>query len=241
MEDINYYEILGVSKNASYTEIKKAYRILAKKHHPDTIASPTPEQQKYFAQITEAHAVLSNLEKRRRYDETLFGEQQKQKGPSERPRYTGYPYFQYDIFTPYIHAFFMGSGAKSKEQTFRAILFNYRTLLVAAVGALYFFKFFSSMSGVVVEKKIEMGLFDDIAYTLTLKTDKEKEKSKHVKPYFYDRIKVGDRIEKHFFSFDYKVNGEETESMTAPLFLRQAIFIYLFISGCLLFLEYTRK
>ena len=240
MEDKNFYEILGVSPNATYTEIKKAYRILAKKHHPDKLTNPTPEQQRYFAQITAAYTVLSDLGKRRRYDETIQGKGQQ--GQSTRPQYAGYPIFRYDFFTPWIYSFFMGSDkVRSREETFRVIVFNYRTVLVACVGALYFFKFFSAMSGTVVEKQIDTGLFNNIAYHLILKSDNEKERTKRVKPEFYDTIKVGDRIEKHFFSFIYKVNDQEIDAVTGPLFLQQVVLIYLFICAGLFFLDYTRK
>lgn len=61
-----YYEILGVSPDASPKEIKKAYRRLAKKYHPD--ASQTEEMTRKFQEITEAYSVLSDVEKRRQYD-----------------------------------------------------------------------------------------------------------------------------------------------------------------------------
>ncbi|MDO5135381.1 MAG: J domain-containing protein [Eubacteriales bacterium] len=63
----DYYEILGISRNASENEIKKAYRGLAKKYHPDSNKG-NPEAEKRFQEITEAYAVLSDGEKRKLYD-----------------------------------------------------------------------------------------------------------------------------------------------------------------------------
>ncbi len=62
----DYYEILGVSRNATKEEIKKAYRELALKYHPDRNKSPDAEEK--FKEISEAYAVLSDDEKRAQYD-----------------------------------------------------------------------------------------------------------------------------------------------------------------------------
>ena len=67
-----YYQILGLSKNASQEEIKKAYRKLARKWHPD-INPGNAEAEKKFKEISVAHDVLGDKEKRKLYDE--FGEE----------------------------------------------------------------------------------------------------------------------------------------------------------------------
>ena len=67
MEYKDYYATLGVPKTATQAEIKKAYRKLARELHPDT--NKDPEAEKRFKEANEAHAVLSDAEKRKQYDE----------------------------------------------------------------------------------------------------------------------------------------------------------------------------
>ena len=67
MEYKDYYKILGVEKTATQDEIKKAYRKLAMKHHPDRNAGKKSSEEK-FKEITEANEVLSDPDKRKKYD-----------------------------------------------------------------------------------------------------------------------------------------------------------------------------
>ncbi|MBA2761141.1 MAG: J domain-containing protein, partial [Segetibacter sp.] len=67
MDFVDYYKILGVDKNASEGDIKKAYRKLARKLHPD-LNPNDKEAHKKFQQVNEANEVLSDPEKRKKYD-----------------------------------------------------------------------------------------------------------------------------------------------------------------------------
>ena len=68
MSKRDYYDVLGISKHSSNQDIKKAYRKLAKKYHPDT--NPGDEKaEKLFKEVTEAYNVLSDEEKRKLYDQ----------------------------------------------------------------------------------------------------------------------------------------------------------------------------
>ena len=66
MEYKDYYEILGVKRDAADSEIKSAYRKLARKYHPDV--NKTKEAESKFKDINEAYEVLSDKAKRQRYD-----------------------------------------------------------------------------------------------------------------------------------------------------------------------------
>lgn len=83
MNFVDYYQVLGVSKNASANDIKKAYRKLARKYHPDVNPNDT-EANKKFQQINEAHEVLSDPEKRKKYDQ--YGENWKHAEQFEQAR-----------------------------------------------------------------------------------------------------------------------------------------------------------
>jgi curved DNA-binding protein CbpA len=67
-KNTNYYAILGLTPSATLAEIKRAYRRLARQHHPDTNANP--DVAKRFRQITEAYEVLSDPARRKAYDQT---------------------------------------------------------------------------------------------------------------------------------------------------------------------------
>ena len=66
-EKRDYYEILGINKNASQSEIKKSFRSLARKYHPDKNPD-NPESEIKFKEVQEAYAILSDPNEKRKYD-----------------------------------------------------------------------------------------------------------------------------------------------------------------------------
>jgi curved DNA-binding protein len=86
MDYTDYYKILGVSKSATEEEIKKAYRKLARKLHPD-LNPNDKDAHKKFQQINEANEVLSDPEKRKKYDQ--YGEDWKNAGQFEQSAQSG--------------------------------------------------------------------------------------------------------------------------------------------------------
>lgn len=102
----DYYEVLGVSQNASQEEIKKAFRRLARQYHPDVNKDPGAEAR--FKEINEAYEVLSDPEKRTMYDR--FGHT----APSGMPGFD--PFGSNDPFGSIFEAFFGGAAARQGQR-----------------------------------------------------------------------------------------------------------------------------
>jgi curved DNA-binding protein len=77
----DFYEVLGVSRDADQSEIQRAYRRLARRHHPDVNKDPAAEER--FKELSEAYDVLSDPEQRKRYD--AFGEDFRRVSPDVDP------------------------------------------------------------------------------------------------------------------------------------------------------------
>jgi molecular chaperone DnaJ len=132
----DYYEVLGVSQEASEAEIKKAYRRLARSHHPD--ANPEdPGAEERFKELTEAYEVLSNVEARRAYD--TYGHQVPRGSANGYPGGEQFGGFQ-DIFDAFFGdsfggSFFGGQAARGPSRGADAEVEVEVSLREAAYGA----------------------------------------------------------------------------------------------------------
>lgn len=119
----DYYTILGVTKTATPEEIKRAYRKLARKYHPDLNPGDKNAEAK-FKDLNEANEVLSEPENRQKYDR--FGQHWNQPGYTEAPtprgtNFTTSDFDQYDNFDSFINDLLGGmkSGSKRGTQTYQ--------------------------------------------------------------------------------------------------------------------------
>lgn len=114
MEYKDYYKILEVDKNTSQNDIKKSYRRLAKKYHPDLNPNDNKAQEK-FKEINEAYEVIGDEEKKKQYD-TFGSSYDFSGGMNFDPSQYGYSYSSDGSgdFSDFFNMFFGGSGAGSR-------------------------------------------------------------------------------------------------------------------------------
>lgn len=133
MEFIDYYKVLGISKNATEAEIKKAYRKLARKLHPD-INPDDKEAHAKFQQLNEANEVLGNPEKRKKYDKygkdwergEEYDQYQRQNANSNRQQQSGGFGGGGGDFSDFFSSMFGGqsSGGNRSQPKYRGQDFN---------------------------------------------------------------------------------------------------------------------
>ncbi|MBD2139237.1 J domain-containing protein [Anabaena sp. FACHB-1237] len=115
----DYYSILGISKTASPEEIKQAFRKLARKYHPDVNPNNKQAEAK-FKEVNEAYEVLSDTDKRKKYDQ--YGQYWKQVGQGfpggagSGVDMSGFDFSQYGSFNDFINELFGGAGPRTNRQ-----------------------------------------------------------------------------------------------------------------------------
>lgn len=117
----DYYEVLGVQKNATDEELKKAYRKLAKQYHPDANPNNKEEAEKKFKEVNEAYEVLSDKQKRSMYDQ--FGHSGPNGYSSDFSGFSGFDGFSgfggnggFDVDLGDIFSSFFGGGSRAQKR-----------------------------------------------------------------------------------------------------------------------------
>lgn len=120
MANKDYYQILGISKEANQEEIKKAYRKLALKYHPDANPNNKEEAEKKFKEIGEAYAILSDPEKRARYDQFGSADTADMGAGFDFRNFYGEGMDDFNSFSDIFESFFGGGGSRRTYQRERA-------------------------------------------------------------------------------------------------------------------------
>lgn len=134
MKFIDYYKVLGLSKTASASDIKKAYRKLARKYHPDLNPNDKTAEAK-FKEINEANEVLSHPENRKKYDQ--HGEnwqhaeayeqaqkEQQSRNSSRQRSYSGQQGYSEEDFSEFFESMFGGQQRQQQRAAYRGQDFN---------------------------------------------------------------------------------------------------------------------
>ena len=117
------YEVLGVSRSASADEIKKAYRKLALKYHPDRNPEDKDQSEEKFKEATEAYSILSNQENRARYDQFGHAAFENGGGFSSGAGFGDFSDFE-DLFGDIFSQFFGGSTSHSGSRSGRDLRYD---------------------------------------------------------------------------------------------------------------------
>ena len=155
----DYYETLGVKRGAAADEIRKAYRRLARKHHPDVNPGDKSAEEK-FKQIQEAYDVLSDPKKRKMYDQFGFYSEQFKGGPG--PGAGGFDFGGFD-FSDFAAG---GPGASGRGSSFGDVFSDFFSRFTGGAAE----RPAEPARGADLEYEVEIGFWDSIRGTVSQQT-----------------------------------------------------------------------